>query len=309
MRLKTRIIILTIILISYSNIFSQEYKVKYGKISENLRAIVDIDKMGFNDDKGFMKLVPFFDFPENYDGTLPFFNEGLCLYFKKQDSVESNGSYNFGFINSNFEVVIPAIFPYWGFYCDGFPTKFVNDRAIASLSSDKYTLINKKGELIGDPFEYSIYFLAACGYYPEISEGLVAASKNTQFGYLNPINGKTAIPFKYSLAGPFSDGIAAVEINQQYLTFIDKTGNVVINKKFYTKKRGVKGVSIYHDGDGDGHPGKYINGKIFIRYFDNDGYGKRVFALVDRKGNVFKKTTSEKYFEDPVFKKYLDVEE
>ena len=122
-------------------------------------------------------------------------------------------------------------------------------------------------------------------------------------------DGKIAIPFTYSLAGPFSDGIAAVEINQQYLTFIDKTGNVVINKKFYTKKRGVKGLSIYHDGDGDGHPGKYINGKIFIRYFDNDGYGKRVFALVDRKGNVFKKTTSEKYFEDPVFKKYLDVEE
>jgi hypothetical protein len=49
--------------------------------------------------------------------------------------------------------------------------------------------------------------------------------------------------------------------------------------------------------------------KLEFSDFDNDGYGKRVFALVDKKGNVFKKTTSEKYFEDPIFKKYLDVEE
>ena len=42
-------------------------------------------------------------------------------------------------------------------------------------------------------------------------------------------DGKIAIPFTYSLAGPFSDGIAAVEINQQYIIFIDKTVNVIIN--------------------------------------------------------------------------------
>ena len=38
-------------------------------------------------------------------------------------------------------------------------------------------------------------------------------------------DGKIAIPFTYSLAGPFSDGIAAVEINQQYIIFIDKIGH------------------------------------------------------------------------------------
>ena len=299
-----------ILLMCFNDSFSQENKIKYGKISEGKRSFVDSNKMGFVDSIGKLLILPTYFYPEYAEDEMPSFKDGLCLFYEKRDSSETSSSYNFGFINNKFEIVIPAIFPYWGFYCDGFPSHFVNERAIVSQSSTSYILINKQGEFIGSPFEYSIGYNAACLYYPEISEGLIAASIDDKFGYLNPLDGEIFIPYKFSLAGPFSEGLAVVEYNNQYISFIDRSGKNITNKRYYTKKRNSKKWSLYNgmndEGGGDGHPGKFKDGKVIIRYYDNEGYGKLTFAIIDKKGNVIKKSTYEKYGDDPDFKKIID---
>lgn len=301
-----------ILLMFFNNSFSQEKEIKYGKISEGKRSFVDSNKMGFVDSNGKLLILPTFFYPEYCDDEMPSFKDGLCLFYEKNDSSENSSSFNYGFINTKFEIVIPAIFQYWGFYCDGFPAQFIDGRAIVSQSSTSYILIDKQGKSLGSPFGYSIGYNAACLYYPEIAEGLIAASNDDhKFGYLNPRNGKLSIPYKFSLAGPFSEGLAVVEYNHQYISFIDKSGNNITNKRYYTKKRNSKNWSLYNgtndEGGGDGHPGKFLDGKVIIRYYDNEGYGKLTFAIIDKKGNVIKKSTYEKYMDDPEFKKIIDL--
>ena len=307
-----KLILLSFLFFVNSNVFSQEDQPKNGKLSEGLQAYEENGKMGFKDANGTVVLKP--KFKSNLFSDLPFFKEGLCIYFDNDDSTYGGSSGNFGFINSKFEIVIPAKFPYLGFFCNFFPNYFVNGRAIVSQStnnSNSYILIDKQGKYIGSPFEYSIGQYSSCLYFPEISEGLIAASNGGGYGFLNPLDGKVFIPFKFSLAGPFSEGLAVVEYNDQYISFIDKSGKNITNKRYYTKKRNSKKWSLYNgmndEGGGDGHPGKFKDGKVIIRYYDNEGYGKLTFAIIDKKGNVIKKSTYEKYGEDPDFKKIIDL--
>ena len=89
-----------------------------------------------------------------------------------------------------------------------------------------------------------------------------------------------------TIAGPFSEGIAAIEIDYAYITFINKIGKTIHDKKFYTVKRGSGNISLYHAVNGCDRLGGFVNGKILIHHFENNGYGREVISLVDTKGNI-----------------------
>lgn len=62
-------------------------------------------------------------------------------------------------------------------------------------------------------------------------DSLAVFSKNGKRGYLNRFTGKIVLPAIYTRAWVFSEGLAAVEKDNE-LVFIDHSGNVVIDKNF-----------------------------------------------------------------------------
>ena len=226
-------------------------------------------------------------------------NLDVCFLKKKTDPSTQEEAVYYGFLNEKFEKVIPTIYKYAGFFCDGFPTQFSNGRAIVEDNfNDSYVLIDLFGNRIGNSFDYFISCTAACLYFPSISEGFVAATNaNQKMGYINANNGNVAIPFNYSLVGPFSEGLAAVEVNEQFIIIIDKNGNQKFNKKFYTTKSGRKKSGEksdpYSTPNGCTHLGGFVNGKMIIKYYDNNGTGPMVYALIDKNGTILiKKITT-----------------
>lgn len=278
----------------------------YGKLSEGLRAFVKHkktdfinQKMGFMDENNYVVLDAVLDYFPDYD--IPYFKEGRCLFYERKiKTAEEDNNEFYGFLNKKFEKVIPANYPYYGGYCPNFPRFFsdgyaiVNNNIRSEIKNNQYILIDKFGKKIGKSFGYFCYLLAACEYFPEISEGLVATVNDAdKKGYISASTGKTSIPFLYSLAGPFSEGLAAVEVNDEYIIFIDRTGVQKINKRFYTTKIGrrksMEKNDPYTGGNGSNHLGGFINGKMIINYYENHGRGPMVYALIDKKGNVLLK--------------------
>lgn len=278
----------------------QSKEIKLGVLSEGYRVFYQNGKMGIMDKDNNILVQPIYDYPEDLNNSPHTYKESRCIFFEKKiDASTLDEATFYGFLNEKFEKVIPAIYKYAGFFCDGFPPQFSNGRAIVEDNfNDSYVLIDLFGNRIGNSFDYYIGCLAACNYFPCISEGFIVANNSYQkIGYINVNTGKVAIPFNYSLAGPFSEGLAAVEVNEQYIIIIDKNGNQKFNKKFYTAKSGriksYENNDPYTAGNGCNHLGGFVNGNMIIKYYDNDGAGPMVYALIDTNGNVLiKKNTS-----------------
>lgn len=58
-------------------------------------------------------------------------------------------------------------------------------------------------------------------------EGLAVVKKEGRYGFINR-EIKVAIPFEFSMAGRFSEGLAAVANSKNQWGYIDKNGKVVI---------------------------------------------------------------------------------
>lgn len=109
---------------------------------------------------------------------------------------------------------------------------------------------------------------------PEFSDGLAAISEwngNGKYGFINK-SGEFVIPAQYEEACNFSEGLAAVQINDRW-GFINKKGVLVIPAKF-------RGEHQYYHGFKDGMAlvgvtGK--DGKWFYGFIDKTG--KMVFSL------------------------------
>lgn len=279
----------------------QTKEIIYGLISEGFRVFGQNGKMGIMDKDNNILVQPIYDLPDGMNNNLlHVFKESRCMFFEKKTDPSTQEEYTYyGFLNEKFEKVIPAIYKYDGFFCDGFPSQFSNGRAIVKDNlNDSYVLIDLLGNRISNSFDYFIGCTAACYYFPCISEGLVAAiNSNQKMGYINANSGNIAIPYNYSLAGPFSEGLAAVEVNEQFIIIIDKNGNQKFKKKFYTTKSGRKKSSEKNDPysppNGCNHLGGFVNGKMIINYYDNNGTGPMVYALIDKNGTVLiKKITT-----------------
>lgn len=124
------------------------------------------------------------------------FSDGMALVAISY----KNGDYRYGYINLKGEEVISPKF-IMGY-------DFKEGVALVKVDYTKYTLINKKGEILGSYNHVFVY-----GY----NDGVMAFADNFQgpYGYINS-KGKEIIKAKYSEATAFKDGVAVVSYDENY---------------------------------------------------------------------------------------------
>jgi antitoxin component YwqK of YwqJK toxin-antitoxin module len=302
--------------------------IEKGILSEGLIAYAKDNKIGFMDSLGNILLSHEQGF--DYNDRLPYFKEGKCMVFKNSESPQNRyfdvldpPSGKVGFIDKNFRVIIPPIFAYSDLPCGGFVAKFNNGYSIVpttdliSLNKEEaYIIIDSNGRKINEEFDYSYGCYAACVHYPIVTEGILVRGHQVsssgfvtaRYDFIEVSTGKSFTVQNCTLAGPFSEGVAAVEINYEYITFIDRSGKSIMNKKFYTVKRGSNQISEYHQGSGCDRIGGFVDGKMIIHHFENEGYGREVLSVVDKKGNILvSKAVNENLYnlyDDVLFEKY-----
>ena len=167
-----------------------------------------------------------------------------------------------------------------------------------SFHLPKVGFINEKGDLVipCQFLSYGLIPISFCSQVNHFNEGLAAVAKYFTdsdgevfygIGYIDK-NGHTILPFNYSFATVFSEGIAAVSEEDFYessaIYFIDKKGNRIGNTKFYL-------TQIFHEGmcavmkdstSGWGFADK--TGKIVIPcdYVKVGNFEKGVAAVIDK---------------------------
>lgn len=103
-------------------------------------------------------------------------------------------------------------------YCLGQSRPFFD--GLAKICKDnKYGFIDKKGRIIIN-IEYE--------NARDFSEGLAAVEKDGKWGFIDK-TGRTVIDFEYDFVKSFSNGLAAVEKDGKRRSYIDKTGNKIID--------------------------------------------------------------------------------
>lgn len=149
---------------------------------------------------------------------------------------------------------------------------FHNGVAIIAIQSGEEVLcgmINKQGKVVS-PCKYRVM--------KDPSEERVAVCKEYIWGYAD-YEGNLVIPFQYKEVKPFSEGLAAVQTNEDEKTnswrFIDKQGKTVIPpiERFDGKR-----IEAFH------------NGIAVLSSYDKTNKNETIF-MIDRQGNV---VTSEK---------------
>lgn len=214
-----------------------------------------------------------------YDNTKDYIDEidsrYEVTYVPKEglQPVRKNGKY--GYIDETGKEVIPLIYDEaWG---------FSSGRAVIKLN-DKEGLIDTKGNLVVN----NIY-----DYCSSVCEDMIIVGINgkknaldRKYGYVDK-NGNVIVEPTYSKAFDFSEGLAAVKINEKY-GFIDKTGKLVIEAKYdYVYDSFQEGLAAVRL---DGYYG-YINksGETVIPFIYDSAYSfKKGKAEVYKDGRYFK---------------------
>jgi len=162
----------------------------------------------------------------------------------------------YGFIDKSGNWKIAASFIVANDFNEGYAIviKYLNGK-------DNYFLIDKSG---------NIKFQFPLGLKPEmerVKEGLILVKdkKSWMYGYLD-VNGKLVIPCKYSLASEFNEGLAKVNVANEFgeykWGFVDKSGSIKINFKFSKE------------------PTNFNSGLSMIQDTQNH------FGFIDKNGNV-----------------------
>lgn len=137
---------------------------------------------------------------------------------------EINGK--FGFANANGKIVIPCKYdgakPFRNGYAAVEQYEYINGSPVMSVEFDPHWgVIDESGKVI-IPFKYNFYYDAE-NDIPLFSEGMaIVQDKTEQFGFFNK-DGRKITPCKYTVAKPFSNGVAYVE----YQIKLGKQGNKV----------------------------------------------------------------------------------
>jgi len=260
-----------------------------GKLSEGFKAFYEDGKMGFVNEKDEVVLPATLDIPDEF--SLPFFSEGLCLFYEISVENEEVKYFNVGYLNKDFLKVIPAIYPYSHFYCNKNQRYFTNGLAVAQnpnhISEDgsHFILLDKTGRQIGNEFTFAQGFLAACYLYPQIYDNTIIFTDSSGEYFIDVTTNKPLSTQKYTRAGFYVDGIAPVAINDKYISFIDKAGKEVCGTKFYfyNMQPGAEKELV------PSFLGGFVNGHYILEYFENEGLGDKVYALINTKGEVVKK--------------------
>ncbi|QVK21356.1 WG repeat-containing protein [Mycoplasmatota bacterium] len=159
------------------------------------------------------------------------FNEGLS------PNLINGESYNYGYINMEFEIVVPHQYYYAGPFSEG----------LAQVIKDYDNLfIDSSGASILDVDSYRGAIL---------SNGLTPFSKDEKWGYLDS-EGKEVISNIYSHVDNFSEGYAVVHDELFKSGVIDKEGNKVVENIYYKIKPYSEGLAA---ATMDGYLWGYIN--------------------------------------------------
>lgn len=161
-------------------------------------------------------------------------------------------------------------------------TNFSEDRAIVKFTEeDKYLLIDSSKQVIKE-FKVSEVFsnftrprcsteqgysqgLISAGFLPEgVNPNSARSVKQHKCGYLDR-NGDVAIEPKFDLAKPFSEGLAAVQVNGKW-GFINPEGEMVIEPKY-------------------NRANPFQNGLALVA-----SYPEKYFGYIDTKGKVVYKS-------------------
>lgn len=297
-----------------------------GRLSEGIVAYAIGNKMGFMDSAGNILLSHEKGF--DYLGVLPYFNEGKCMFFERLPNPQ-NRYFNisvhdydyFGFINKDFKIIIPAFFPILDLFCQDFIATFTDGFSVVPSPKEPpydfpFIIIDSIGQKVYETFTYNYGCYAACINHPIITEGIIVRNSEAStpgflksaYEFFELSTGRSFTIENCSLAGPFSEGLSVIEVDYEYLTFIDRSGKVVLDKKFYTVKKGSGKISDYHGGNGCDRLGGFVDGRMLVHHFENEGYGRELLSLVDKSGNIIlSKPVVESVYElydDQQFTKY-----
>jgi len=172
-----------------------------GPFSEGLAVVKVNGKYGYIDKKGTVVIKP------RFDSAYPF-SEGLAV-------VKVNGK--LGFIDGHGNFVITPQF-------DDCRSHFSDGRAIVTMGS-KWQVIDKIGKSVVKPGLYS--FCRESGFAEDLS---VVKDANEEYGFINT-DGKLVIGFNFDYALAFSEGLAAVKVDNAW-GYIDKKGKFIIKPNF-----------------------------------------------------------------------------
>lgn len=253
---------------------------KYDSIDEFSEGLaVAVDSKGFNvlDEKGNVIFKN-----KDYIGK---FHDGMAVIAKTPDS----GKWLYGYIDKSGRVIVEPKYESAG--------DFNNDKAVVKLEGNGYAVIAKNGSIIKH-FDYY--------YVGDISEGLLPfkEKEDSKYGFISD-KGKVVIPPSFTAVDKFKDGVAPVDVSEDYTKFsyglIDRKGNFVIKPEYNDIKvlgDGMAAVGKPLDKDYPFKGSKYAiatrEGKILTDYIyygvsDYDGglasaYDKNATFFIDKTG-------------------------
>ncbi len=204
--------------------------------------------------------------PGKYD-TASDFSEGLAMVGVWDGTTQyipgANAYiYNFdcGFIDKTGKEVVPLKYDAARDFSEGLAAVRVGNDS----TTWEWGFIDQTGKEVISPRCYRLV--------KDFSEGLVAVrDQNGKWGFIDK-SGKEVIPCQYTSVGDFSEGLAAVHMDDGY-GFIDKTGNVVIHCPY-----------VVSNVDGT-YPGGFSEGLAAVadaggrRYYYIDKTGKEIFTV------------------------------
>ena len=152
-----------------------------------------------------------------YDEIL--FDEGLA-------PLKGNGKT--GFIDENYQMVIPAIYDDCTYFSHG---------SAAVKQNGRWGYIDREGNVV-------VPITLNYEHHGAFSDGLIAVRQNKKWGFIDEA-GKEVIPFKLSFdeVFGFSDGMARFRKGDKY-GYMDRTGKVVVSPKYIAARDFEHGVAI-----------------------------------------------------------------
>jgi hypothetical protein len=159
---------------------------------------------------------------ESYEELFPFI-DGYAVGTQKN----ATGDLKYGVVDSTGKTIVPFQYAritgaFTGDYiaCAAYDPYDMDSKGIKE-TANTWFFYDRQGNKAGET-HYTVW--------DDFSEGLVVASKDYKFGFLDP-TGKVVVPFQYDWACGFQNGLAWVGKNDKF-GFIDQKGKVVIPLKY-----------------------------------------------------------------------------
>lgn len=224
-----------------------------GDFSEGLAAIVINGKLGYINKQGDMVIQPQFEYQDHaWDWGFHRFSEGLALirkdnkvgYINNQGLIVISPKFDdaypfsdgvalildeagYGYIDINGQVIVEPQFEDAGSFSEGLAPVRIGDR-IGYINTNSEIVINPNFTVpqYYHPSLPEYYDLSIYGGEVNFQEGMAKVQVNKKDGYINN-KGEIVIDPQFTKALPFSEGLAAVMIENDKLGYINKQGQVV----------------------------------------------------------------------------------